>query len=206
MLVQSEEMKKSRKFDGSDSFDKNTMLNSENSNQSDGNVDDVSFDMSITSEKKPNLPDVLNFAPTVELTRKFLIEKFEVVLINDVGGSRLPFLLFHLKVDPMIFESNVKTMITSNFEIGVSYYNSAAGKLEPIIEKTDLVAVYMSGEDSNPKTYVCVELDQGTFEEEEQSAAVWTDRSSLPQAKLKKKEARPLNINISDEMVWKIEE
>lgn len=69
-----------------------------------------------------------------------------------------------------------KTILKGAFEVGTSYYNPICGKLEPILENTDLVVCYIKNEVSSPSKYITLELN--------------------PQ-----NQSHSLNINISEEMV-----
>ncbi len=131
------------------------------------------------------------------------------MIINDVGGSFVPVLLVQTRIDPLTIESNTKMMMTCNFDLSLSYYNPVAGKIEPIIEKTKFLWSLASGEDSNPKFYMTLELNERKLQphDEEFDVMVAKEREESRRNETKKKRAgvlTPLNINISDEMVARI--
>lgn len=60
---------------------------------------------------------------------------------------------------PMIELKNIKKIKSYNFQLQVNCYNPHLGKMEPFVEKTNLILSQVFTDKGNPKKYMNISLE-----------------------------------------------
>lgn len=64
--------------------------------------------------------------------RQVIFEGLEIVVINDLSRSYVPFMLVNLNLDDCVLESNTDSQVLlASVTFQLCYYNPIAGKMEP---------------------------------------------------------------------------
>lgn len=93
------------------------------------------------------------------MTRKqILLENLEIVIINDLSKSYVPLMLFNARLNKCIHENNwITQLLISDLHLELFYFNTIAGKMEPVVEPTEFIITMIINATGYPKMHLTID-------------------------------------------------